>query len=145
MRKIPEHQRHMTRAERRVNDLQTKQGDALRALFPKASEYAGYALYVAVRKLEVEAHRVAEDYCNRPLPADYVDRKHESILARLDRILGFKDQKIPIFCNSDPRGYALKISDAWMAQKWPPSSSERAPIHTDWGGYGILAPDFDDE
>lgn len=142
---MKDHQKHMTKAEKRANDLKTKQGDGLRVLFPKAADHTGYALYVRVRVLEDEAHKLAEDQCNRPLPEGYVDRREASILKRLDAILGFKELRIPIFCNGDPRGHGLKIHDEWMRQKWPTSSPERPPIHTDWGGYGILAPDYDEE
>jgi len=133
----------MTKAEKRINDLKTKQGEGLRTIFPKTHEYVGYALYGRVRALEIEAHKLAEDQCNRPLPEGYVERKKDSILARLDAILGFREQKIPVLCNSDPRGYGLKIHDAWMRQRWPLGARERPPIETDWGGYGIIAPDYD--
>ena len=42
---------------------------------------------------------------------------------------------VPVFVNRDPRGYALKIDDAWMG-------AQKAVLHRDWGGYGILAPDL---
>lgn len=42
---------------------------------------------------------------------------------------------VPIFCNPDPRGYALKIKNAWMAETG-------ATLHQDWGLYGIIAPNF---
>lgn len=35
----------------------------------------------------------------------------------------------------DPRGYALKIRDEWMAK-------HETALHRDWGGYGIIAPDL---
>lgn len=41
---------------------------------------------------------------------------------------------VPIFINRDPRGYQLKIDDAYAAG---------LVIHKDWGGYGIIAPDID--
>ena len=44
------------------------------------------------------------------------------------------------FCNGDinqiewdEKGYALKIDDKYIRDK---------TIHRDWGGYGIIAPDF---
>lgn len=130
---MKKHQQHMTKAERLINDQQTQHGERLRAIFPKAADYTGYALYVRVRALEVEAHKLAEDQCNRPLSESYVERKEESILSRLDDILGFRERKIPIFCNGDPRGYGLKIREA---------DAKNLDIHKDWGGYGIIAPDF---
>jgi len=43
---------------------------------------------------------------------------------------------VPIFLNRDPRGYALKIRSEWMAER------NETQLHSDWGGYGILAPDL---
>lgn len=95
------------------------------------------ALQVAksVHRLEAEAHRLAEDTCNRPLPEGYADKKEASILKRLDRILNFSARGIPVFVNLDPRGYALKIEDDYVRV-------HNLDLHTDWGGYGILAPEF---
>jgi len=42
---------------------------------------------------------------------------------------------VPVVINRDPRGYALKIEDEWF-------KDHDVRIHKDWGGYGILAPDF---
>jgi hypothetical protein len=44
----------------------------------------------------------------------------------------------PIFLNGDARGYALKIQDDYVRDN-------NLDIHKDWGGYGILAPEFDGE
>lgn len=49
---------------------------------------------------------------------------------------------IPVFVNLDPRGYSLKIDDQWMRAnqgKWNDDN-----LTTDWGGYGIIAPEIDD-
>ena len=43
--------------------------------------------------------------------------------------------KEAIKINTDPRGYALKIEDSYVKE-------QKLDIHRDWGGYGILAPDF---
>ncbi len=42
---------------------------------------------------------------------------------------------IPVFINRDPRGYALKINDEWMR-------ANNAKLETDWGGYGLIAPEI---
>lgn len=44
---------------------------------------------------------------------------------------------VPVFLNRDPRGYSLKIPDEYV-------SEHELDIHRDWGGYGILAPDFEE-
>lgn len=43
---------------------------------------------------------------------------------------------VPVFLNGDPRGYALKIEDNWMRAR------PELRLHSDWGGYGILAPEI---
>jgi len=50
-------------------------------------------------------------------------------------ILGTK-ASMGFFINYDPRGYALKLKPQFMLGK---------KLHQDWGGNGILAPEFDGE
>lgn len=88
-----------------------------------------------VHRLEAKAHRLAEDYCNVPMDEAEYSKQEESILASLDKILGYKDKGIPVLFNGDPRGYALKI-DADYVKEYD------IDITKDWGGYGIIAPDF---
>ena len=89
-----------------------------------------------VHRLEVEAHRMAEALCNGEIDQEgYEEKKEASILKRLDAILNFKAQGIPVFLNGDPRGYALKIDDAYVKE-------HNLDIHRDWGGYGIICPEF---
>ena len=45
-----------------------------------------------------------------------------------------KNKKV-LFLNGDARGYALKIDDEYL-------KNNNFNIHRDWGGYGIIAPDF---
>jgi hypothetical protein len=86
-----------------------------------------------VHSIEVKAHKLAEDECNGVAVPENWEKK---ILVRLDKIINFKAKGVPIFVNGDPRGYALKIEDAWM-------KANECDLHRDWGGYGILAPEFD--
>ena len=89
-----------------------------------------------LRYLEVIAHRNSEDYCNGVINAAIYDRKEQAVLKRLNSILDFKKKKIPVFINSDPRGYALKIKSEWIRV----NQSVTLPI--DLGGYGLIAPDL---
>lgn len=41
-----------------------------------------------------------------------------------------------VFVNGDPRGYTLKIDDKYK------DKMHKAGVYRDWGGYGIIAPDF---
>lgn len=45
---------------------------------------------------------------------------------------------VPVIINRDPRGYALKIDDAWFV-----NAVRGANLHTDMGGYGIIAPEIE--
>jgi hypothetical protein len=83
--------------------------------------------------LESKAHKIAEDYCNGTFSGDF-EKEDEKIERKLCSILMIHYCGREVFFNSDPRGYALKIK------------SEKAHdfYFKDWGGYGILAPDFRD-
>lgn len=49
--------------------------------------------------------------------------------------IGWHDKGVKVFLNGDARGYALKIHDSYVKE-------HNLKIHTDWGGYGIIAPDL---
>ena len=50
-------------------------------------------------------------------------------------MLNFRNLKIPCFINGDCRGYALKIKDQYVREN-------NLKIQTDFGGYGLIAPDL---
>lgn len=108
---------------------------SLRRIFPKAATIPIEDLYPRLHRLEAEAHGFAERECNEQLPDGASERKDASLLRRLDVLLGFREAKIDVFINGDPRGYALKIDDACMKAK-------ELDLYRDMGGYGILCPDF---
>lgn len=91
-----------------------------------------------VHRFEVKAHRLATDYCNgeNGVTTDNWEEKSDAILDALNKKLNFRRKGIPVFVNGDARGYALKIHDEYIRQ-------HDLKIHRDWGGYGILAPEFD--
>jgi len=92
-----------------------------------------------LHSLEVKAHKLAEDYCNgeNGVTTDNWGEKCEPILKNVDKILNYTRKGIPVFVNGDARGYALKIDDEYVR-------ANNIKIHKDWGGYGIIAPDFRD-
>jgi len=45
---------------------------------------------------------------------------------------------VPVFVNLDPRGYSLKIDDAWMR-------AHDCRLYSDRGSYGIIAPNLTNE
>lgn len=90
----------------------------------------GQSLYRRLRRAEAYGHRAAENYCNVP-NFDW-DKAHEEIEFKVKHIFG---GVLPggFFVNGDPRGYCLKIdTDSPMPEG----------MYKDWGGYGILAPEF---
>ena len=94
------------------------------------------ALAKALHRIETKAHRIAEQYCNGDIQQDEMDKLVEGIERSLDRLLDYTNKQVPVFVNLDPRGYALKIRDEYV-------KANGLDIYRDWGGYGILAPEFD--
>ena len=89
-----------------------------------------------LRRLEKQAHQLAEDHRNGlrgmdEADAGKLDNDFNKILYKVDGLLNFHKQGIPVFINRDPRGYALKIQEDWVY-------SHGANIYRDWGGYGRL-------
>ena len=96
-------------------------------------------VYNKLRRIEAKAHKLMEDRCNGLNETEEEhERKNQEILNKLDFYLKFKEQKIPVFLNGDPRGYALKIEDDFIRKK----REEGINFHTDMGGYGIISPDL---
>ena len=60
------------------------------------------------------------------------DKFFEGIKKQVVKILG-KEAEKHFFINFDPRGYALKLKSEFCKDK---------KIYKDFGGYGIIAPDF---
>lgn len=121
-------------------DAILRHGLALQRIFPhtKRLNQNGFAvwgpssLYKRLHRLEAEAHTFAEKCCNEDVGDKKIERKIASILKRAEAILGVN---VAITLNGDPRGYALKIDPKIMKAK-------RLEIQTDWGGYGIICPEF---
>ena len=89
-------------------------------------------------RLENKAHKLAEDYCNGIIYADDYDVKTIQILKKVCKILNIPYEANRVFVNGDPRGYALKFTSRYSKYL----RSCNINIHQDWGGYGIIAPDF---
>lgn len=119
----------------------------------KALETLGFmGSYRTLKTLENRAHRNAELYCNgedwrngrlvrAAMTQEEYERRQDAIEQSVKRLFG---GKLPagFFVNSDPRGYALKIDpgQSYEADYHPEYVPEG--LHKDWGGYGILAPEF---
>ena len=116
----------MNKKQIMYNKIQ-KHGDNLKAIFNLNID--SVKLCKQLFRLENKAHRLAEDGCNGVICYDYYNKEEEKIISKVKNIL--KTDKV--FLNGDPRGYALKLCDKFSKDK---------NIHKDWGGYGIIAPDF---
>ena len=109
-----------------------KHGDNLKVIFSLSDDTDSIKLCKKLFRLENKAHQLAEDDCN----GINVNADVEKIFKSVSKILNLKNiNDFKIFFNNDPRGYALKIDDEFV-------SKNKLKIHRDWGGNGILAPDF---
>lgn len=123
-----------------------KHGENLNRIFNTGIEPV--KLCKRLRTLEAKAQKLAMDYCNgeNGVNADNFEALATPIMEQVYKLLNngiYRDdrphqRKVPIFLNGDVRGYALKINDAYVKTL----ELQGKPIYKDWGGYGILAPDF---
>jgi hypothetical protein len=121
-----------------------KHGRALVTAFPD-SPHAGdpVKLCKLLRRVECAENRRACQECNGEVNSD--DAKDEAALAKVRHLLGISEEKgreIGLFLNGDPRGYTLKLSDDWVRGYNSALDDGTLRLQTDWGGYGILAPDL---
>jgi hypothetical protein len=128
----------MNKHEKMMNQIESHGNDLARIFWINGADPV--KLSKQVHAIEVKAHKLATDYCNgeNGVDSETWEPLTDKILDRLDKILNFRAQNIPVFVNGDARGYALKIDDEYVRKYG-------LKIHTDWGGYGILAPEFDGE
>ena len=129
-------------AKQRMDERILKHGfDLKRAFF--ADPYSGImpvSLCKTLHRLENKATRITTAYCNGEATEEAVDKMEKSVMASLVGIFGKeKAEETGMFINHDPRGYALKVSSEW-AKGYTDNGGR---LHRDWGGYGILAPEFD--
>ena len=110
-----------------------KHGDTLKAIFKL--DVDSVKLCKQLFRLENKAHQLAEDGCNGVIYD--TEPQAEKILKKVGVILNITDVD-QIFFNGDPRGYALKFTSEFSKKIEEKGHS----IHRDWGGYGIIAPNF---
>jgi len=123
----------------------TRHGESLLAAFPNATEQNPVALCKKLRRVEVSASSIGLRLRNGPWfdgMEEWADKETEKHLSRVCKLLGLtpaKSEEIGLFINRDPRGYAVKLSDDWTRGY---NSTATLRIHSDWGQYGILAPEI---
>lgn len=104
----------------------------LKKLFPRLRKLDDADALSKLYRLEAKQSRLAVAYCNGELKMEeYLDRSEQVISQAID-LLGPRSKPI-IEANGDPRGYALKLDEEWSRDK---------KIYRDFGGYGILCPEF---
>ena len=90
------------------------------------------SLCKALRRIENRLDRIFTQLCNGPeVTEKQLENAHKSATKRIHELLPNLDMT-HFKINQDPRGYALKIRTEHTPQD----------MHKDWGGYGILAPDY---
>lgn len=101
----------------------------------------GIEAYNTLCRIEKRAHKLAEDLCNFEIPEEIQDKRSSAIYRQITKVFG----NLPdgVFINYDPRGYALKIRSENNNIPEIGNSYARVISYTDWGDYGILAPEFD--
>lgn len=123
-----------------ITDKIVKHGNDLLDIFPHCTETDPVKLCKKLRRLETEGERLAVAYCNGKMQSDAYDASSDKLMAKVNSLLGNgvdTSAVVAVFHNGDPRGYALKIDDEWMR-----ANARDSRLHRDWGGYGIIAPDF---
>lgn len=99
-----------------------------------------YSSLGKINGLERRVHAFAEKLCNEDVPESTETRQLKKFTEEAAELFG---GTVPhgFMINLDPRGYALKLDDEAYSRN--PQDSNYMPIsYTDWGGYGILAPEF---
>ena len=142
----------MKTTERKImNEKIYRHGEELKRFFNLDPSVDPVKLSKQLFSIENKAHHAITCLCNtnnlyfldqpnraapvRESTEEEQDKYFEKIWKRITKILGADAAKI-IKMNFDPRGYALKIPVNY-AKDWNGCK--------DWGGYGIIAPDFKEE
>ena len=116
----------------RLYSMIMKHGQDLKTVFNLDPNTDPVQLSKRLFRLENKAHRLALDFCNGNIDQLTWDNEASKILDKVQAILKNKKN---IFVNGDARGYALKIDDNYIRVN-------NFNIYRDFGGYGIIAPDF---
>jgi len=111
-------------------------GENIKTMFNLPSDTEPVSLCKKLFRLENKAHRLSTQWCNGDIHTQTWEHETDNILRKLDIILDYTGQEIPVFVNSDARGYALKVGDEYMRE------DRSRKLSQDWGSYGIIAPDY---
>jgi hypothetical protein len=125
----------------RLSKKQLKQGlsrihgDNLRKIYPAAICRNGLDLYKRLRRYELKSERAVEKLCSEEMNEE-MTKYYEGVVKRshkrVKEILGHGPE---IMVTYDPCGYVFKIDDEIVR-------ALDIDIEKDWGGYGLIAPEF---
>jgi len=89
-----------------------KHGENLKVFFNLPKDLNVVQLCLKLRRIEIKAHILMEERYNGTNKTEETqETENEIILNKVDKLLNFKQQNIPVFLNENPRGYALKVDD----------------------------------
>ena len=118
-----------------------KHGEDIKKIFSLPADTDPIKLCKSLRRLETQAQTIQETHGNGYY--EVAARQEAVLIVKLKNLL-MPDStpeeflKFGIFLNTDPRGYALKIPDNIVKENaWT--------IHKDWGEFGIIAPDLNED
>ncbi len=128
----------MTVKERRAERLE-KHYNSLEKLYNLCGggKLTGRKLSYKLLVLLQRAHRLTTAQCNGEGNYEAQESELNKIESEVKAL--FNDNLNGFFINGDPRGYALKLDNS----KKNCVDYKAAGLHTDFGGYGILAPEID--
>lgn len=124
----------MSTKKSRMYERIREHGEQLLVIFPHAQKQDPVELCKALRRIETAASRWAADVRNGVIDPDEKDREAflKKILKRVEKLLGSVEG---VVCDTDPRGYALKIDSSVVRER-------NLFLYQDFGGSGILAPNL---
>ena len=117
-----------------------KHGEDIKKIFSMPADTDPIKLCKSLRRLENTGEAIQELHNNGHYGESA--RQEAALIVKLKNLL-MPDAtpneflKFGIFLNTDPRGYALKIPDEIVKEN-------NLTIHKDWGGFGIIAPDLNE-
>ncbi len=96
--------------------------------------------YEELKKLDDKAHIFAEHCCSYEISEIEQEEQEKYFMSELLALIG-SHNKDKVFYNGDPRGFTFKIPHELVNKFY---ETDKISIYRDWGGYGIIAPDFRD-
>ena len=114
-----------------------KHGEDIKKIFSLPADTDPIKLCKKLRRYEIKAQRVQDIHA----AGQYEEAAREEALLLVGLVILLLKQtsgnEFGIFINRDQRGYALKIPDEIVKEK-------NLTIHKDVGGFGIIAPDLNE-